>query len=231
MSKEDLRYMFIALVISTCGGIVANYFVSLNVVYIVFLSVIAVLIVTIRILHLRLRRTGIVAVYPNRGALTGKEIELISKAKKNIRVLGISHRTLWGETESFPESLIEAGEKGGAEITFLTLNPKGENLCRRARDEGGKPGTFRKEIESSIARFEELKEAHPTIKLEVYTYDIFPIWHMVIIDDNIALIGYYPARRVGAGSPLYLIKENDLSLLAPVIKCFDAIKSSGNRII
>jgi hypothetical protein len=54
---------------------------------------------------------------------------------------------------------------------------------------------------------------------------------MVIIDDKIGLIGYYPTGGSGGDAPLYLIKEDEMSLLTPFIKYFNSIKDNGKRII
>jgi hypothetical protein len=133
-------------------------------------------------------------------------------------------------------------EENSVKSTFLILNPDGNNLILKAKDEGianpdepynweVRTDIWKDEIKSKIGRFKDLKEDHPRIDLELYTYDIFPIWHMVIIDDKIGLIGYYPTGGSGGDAPLYLIKEDEMSLLTPFIKYFDTIKSGGKKII
>lgn len=243
--NEDLKYIF-SIGISIFIGVL-SYLMTLNIIYGVLLSIIVFLIVIIIIFYLSYYKkvdehlggsakhasltSFIENVYPHRGALEKeREIKLISEAKENVKVLGISHRTLWAETEDFLSSLIEIENKG-IKITFLILDPKGNNLIPKAVDEGDNPDNWKNEIKNSINRFIKLKQEHPTINLELYTYDIFPIWHMVIIDDNIGLIGYYPSGKSGSSSPLYLINKSDLSLLTPFIKCFNTIKFSGNKII
>ena len=241
--NEDLKYVLSIAISILIGGI--SYLMTLNLIYGVLLSIIVFLIILILYLsgykrvneHLvdsanQVSLTSFLEnVYPHRGALEKeREIKLISEAKENVKVLGISHRTLWAETEDFLSALMEAGYKG-IKISFLILDPNGNNLAPKAADEGDNPDNWKNEIENSINRFIKLKQDHPPINLEVYTYDIFPIWHMVIIDDNIGLIGYYPSGKSGSSSPLYLINKSDLSLLTPFIKCFDTIKFSGNKII
>lgn len=242
---KDLKYI-LSLGISILTGAL-SYLMLLNVIYGLLFSIIVFLISIIIIFYSSyykkaneesaksakraLLTSFLENTYPHRGAVQKeKEMKLISEAKKNVKILGISHRTLWAETEDFLSSLIDAGHKG-VKITFLILDPNGKNLIPKAMDEGDDPDNWKNEIKNSINRFIKLEQDHPTINLELYTYDMFPIWHMVIIDDNIALIGYYPTGKSGSSSPLYLIKKSDLSLLTPFIKCFNTIKSSGNRII
>ena len=242
--NEDLKYI-ISLGISIFAGVL-SYLISLSLIYGVLFSIIVFLILIIVILYTSYKKVKeqlgkgakqasstsfLKNIYPHRGALQKeKEIRLFSEAKRNIKVLGISHRILLAETEDFWSPLRNAGLEG-IKITFLILNPEGKNLIPKAKDEDDISEDWKNEIKNSISRFIKFKENYPTINLELYSYDIFPIWHMVIIDDNIGLIGYYPTRKSGSSSPLYLITKSDLSLLTPFIKVFNTIKSRGNRII
>ena len=230
--NEYLKYIP-PFVISILSGVLSHYIMSLKVIYGVLLSIIVFLILIIIVLYTSYLPTSFLKkVYPQRGALEKKEeLKLISEAKKSVKVLGISHRSFWAANGDFLKSLIKAGHKKDVKITFLILDPEGENLKPKAEDEGANQNHWKSEIKISIDKFKKLKQDYPIINLELYTYDIFSIWHMVIIDDETGLIGYYPTGESGSSSPLYLITKSDLSLLTPFIKCFNTIKSGGNRII
>jgi hypothetical protein len=233
--KEYMKYL-IPLVIAIVTVFLAHIM-SLSIIYGLLVAAIVFLISLIIILYLSYssnnappRQPFLVKVYPYKDASAkGKEIELISDAEEEVKILGISHKTRLAEPK-FLETLIKAGEKG-TKITFLILNPNGKNLIPKAKDEGANPRGWENDIASSIIQFEQIKQDHKRIDLEIYTYDIFPIGHMVIIDDKIGLVGYYPTGGPGGSAPLYLIKKDKLSLLTPFIKYFNSIKDSGEKII
>lgn len=228
--NEYLKYIP-PFVISILSGVLSHYIMSLKVIYGVLLSIIVFLILIIIVLYTSYLPTSFLKkVYPSKKETEWeKEINLISEAKKSVKVLGISHKTRLARPY-LEDTLIRAGEDG-VEITLLILDLNGKNLVPKANEEGADPKGWKKDIAGSIIQFEQIKRDHPRIDLELYTYDIFPIWHMVIIDDNIGLIGYYPKGKPGGKSPLYLIKEDNLSLLTPFIKYFNSIKSGGEKII
>jgi len=246
--KEYMRYFVIPLIIAIVA-VVLTYVLELSITYgvilvvsvfIISLLIISLLIILDLIKDLKHLEKGdeeasttsfIEKVYPFKVETAWeKEINLISEATNSVKILGISHRTRLAR-HRFEDTLIKAGEKG-VEITILILDHNGKNLDPKAVDEGEDPKGWEKDIASSIIKFKQIKRDHQQIKnLELYTYDIFPIWHMVIIDVDKGLIGYYPTRRPGGESPLYLIKKGDLSLLTPFIKYFNSIKDSGKRII
>jgi hypothetical protein len=242
---NDIKYVLSISVPFVVG--ILSYLTSLNVAYGILLSIIAFLVFIIVLIYssyYKMAKEQLVEkdkktllnsflenVYTHRGALQKEEeIRMISEARRDVKVLGISHRTLWADTEEFLNSLIEAGNKN-VKITFLILDPSGKNLVPKAKDEYDNPDNWKNEINSSINRFKRLKKDHPTMNLELFAYDVFPIWHMVIIDDSTGLIGYYPTGKTGSSSPLYLIKKGDLSILTSFIKYFGTLRSQGIRII
>lgn len=233
--KDDDKKYLISVLVSIVVGFV-SYLYSYNLIYGISLATIFFLILVIIIMSKNHviqngRDHGIEVTYPNRDAIQRKrELELIAQARKNVKILGISHRTLWADTEEFLDALLHAGREG-VEITFLILDPNGENIAPKASDEGDHPNNWKNDINSSISRFTQLKQDNPRLNINLYKYDVFPIWHMVIIDDDCGLIGYYPTGRPGSGSPLYLIKKSNLSILIPFLKYFESIKSEDDKII
>ena len=227
--SEDWKYLF-SIGISIFIGFL-NYLILLNVVVAVLISIIVFLISIVIILFKPSFPRFIEKIYPQRGPLEKKEeIKLISKATNDVKILGISHRTLWVEPD-FEKTLI-ATEHKDIKITILILDPEGVNLTKRAEEEGRRDSNiWKNDINGSIGTCKELKNKYQTINLELYTYDIYPIWHMVIIDDKKGLISYYPPGHAGSMSPVYVINDHDLSLLTPFIKCFNTIKDGGKKII
>lgn len=230
--KEHWQY-FIPL-ISAIVVVFLAHVLSLNMIYGVLFAIIISLVALGLIFYSSCIKDGdpphswLVKIYTSKVEKAWeKEINLISEAKDSVKILGISHRTRLARPR-FVDTLIKAGVKG-IKITILILDHKGKNLAPKANDEGAIPDSWKSHIESSIIQFEQIKQDYPRIDIELYTYDIFPIWHMVIIDDNKGLIGYYPTRSPGGESPLYLIKRDDLSLLTPFIKYFNSIKDNGKR--
>ncbi|MFF0528088.1 hypothetical protein ACFYT3_06830 [Nocardia amikacinitolerans] len=171
-------------------------------------------------------------VYESRNAASEQdEIDAIHRAKSSVKVLGISHKILWSNQSVFRDALI-AASRNRVEVTFLILDPTSDNLTLKARDEGEDPSIWINDINASIARFHDLKAKQPELRLELYTYDEFPIWHMLIIDEKIGYIGYYPTDRSASHAPLYVLERSDekYSLLVPLMKQFEHLKSTGVRL-
>jgi hypothetical protein len=150
--KEYMRYFVIPLIIAIVA-VFLTYVLELSITYgvilVVIVFIISLLIISLLIIldlikdikHLE-KGDGEVSgtsfleeVYDHRGASeTEKEINLISEARENVKILGISHRTLWANFE-FESAMIRAGENR-VKITSLILDPDGNNLNLKADDEG-----------------------------------------------------------------------------------------------
>ncbi len=172
-------------------------------------------------------------VYSNRNAASEQqEIDAILNAERSVKVLGISHKILWSNQTVFRDVLVKSG-LNDVKLTFLILDSNGSNLEKKAVDEGEEPDIWRNDISASMARFKDLKARNPQMDLEVFMYDVFPIWHMVIIDDKIGYIGYYPTNRSASHAPLYVMErhEDKYSLLNPLIKYFDNLRSNGRKVV
>ncbi|MEV0294712.1 hypothetical protein [Nocardia sp. NPDC050710] len=171
-------------------------------------------------------------LYESRNAASEQdEIDAIRGAKSSVSVLGISHKILWSNQSVFRDALI-AASLNRVQVTFLILDPDSDNLQLKARDEGEEPSIWVNDINASIARFRDLKTKQPELRLELYTYDSFPIWHMLIIDGKIGYIGYYPSDRSASHAPLYVMERADekFALLVPLMKQFEHLKSTGTRL-
>jgi hypothetical protein len=166
--KEYMRYYMkylIPLVIAIVTVFLAHIM-SLSIIYGLLVAAIVFLISLIIILYLSYssnngppRQPFIEKVYPLKGeAAWEKEINLISEATNSVKILGISHRTRLARPD-FVGTLIQAGE-ARVEITLLILDINGANLVPKAVDEGADPEGWKKDIASSIIRFEQIKREH-----------------------------------------------------------------------
>jgi hypothetical protein len=216
---------------------VVTQFLQSNLAFTIHLSVTIALFFMVIILFLRNRepsKSFLKRTYPNRNADSEQEeIKAIANAEQSVKVLGISDKILWSNQSVFRDALLECGHRRNVKLTFLLLNPEGGNLEPKAEDEGESPTVWRNDIDASIGRFKELKAKHTDLDFELILYDVFPIWHMVIIDDRIGYIGYYPTKQSASYAPLYVLEKGagNLSLLIPLIKHFNNLRDNGKKLI
>lgn len=97
----------------------------------------------------------------------------------------------------------------GSEIQFLLLNPYCDVLKEKARDEGETPDAWVNDINSSIHRLRDLAQtyARHNIKIEVKIHDLFPMWRMLILDDDKIFLNYFLSAQRGSQSPMLEINK------------------------
>ncbi|UCE07863.1 MAG: hypothetical protein JSW07_07475, partial [bacterium] len=75
-----------------------------------------------------------------------------------------------------------------------------------------------------IARqFIDIGNQYP-FNLEIRLYDEYPVWRMMLVDDETAYIGYYPKDKRGYEGPMFIFKRDEQgSLFYPMNQYFDKV--------
>lgn len=140
-------------------------------------------------------------------------LDLLKKAKTHFCFLGISARSFF-EFEDL-EDILQKKAREGCKFEFLLLDPNSEFLELKAKDENDDPIAWKSDIRAGIERLVSIGERLGTEKLDIRTYNAFPIWRGIFIDENEAYISYYPHGHRGKYSPIISVKNKDISLYDP----------------
>lgn len=160
-----------------------------------------------------------------------KEYEFIGRTKRKIVFIGIMHRSLWNYRDELERAILSVLNKN-AELKFYLSSPDSTELMKRAEDEQDIQGDWPNQIRTQISRFKDLKEKYPKLNLSVFTYDEYPVWHIIMRDEERALVGWYPIGHTGYDAPLYEMKcDVETSFFAPIERWMNSIERNAKRII
>lgn len=116
-------------------------------------------------------------------------------------------------------------------VRFLLLDPNSDQLAKAALEEekNESPRTWKGDIETQIGRLKDFAAAH-NVRIEIRTYDQFPIWRMIIVDDKKVALNYYlPATRRNS-SPTLFLEYDETGLIHAAKREFDRIWDSGKDV-
>lgn len=102
---------------------------------------------------------------------------------------------------------------------FLILDPDSPNLQRKASDEGDSAEAWRREIAATITRINDMARQYPGL-IEVRTYTEFPIWRVIFVDEQLAIVNYFPSGKQGPESPQIVLHRKGDSFFEPLYKEF-----------
>jgi hypothetical protein len=178
-----------------------------------------------------LRRMGLKKVYERRKKATDKEYEFVSGANRSLVFVGIMHRSLWNYREQLEKALLSISDRN-VEVKFYLSSPESPELRRRAADEADLADDWPEQIRLQISRFKHFKERYPTFNLSVFTYDAYPVWHIILRDDSRALVGWYPLGHTGYDAPLYEVtRDPHSSLFAPIELWLRSLERSATQVL
>ena len=157
---------------------------------------------------------GLKEIIPRKIESIQKDPTFLLDAKDNIWILGTSLRTIFWNGNPFRKYLELAGKKN-VMIKILLLNPKSEHVEQKAKEETLDEVTYRSFIDISIRELINSKN-NGIPRMELYLYDEFPVWNMIIIDNIFAKISYFPTGKDGGEAPYYVFDGNgDFNLIKP----------------
>jgi hypothetical protein len=171
---------------------------------------------------------GLKEVIPKREVEIQKDPIFLNNAKDNIWILGTSLRTIWADNFKFRKNLAEVGKN--TKIQILLLNPDSKYVRERAEIEHIAEETYRGQIVLSINAFKNFKATEKIPNMELYLYDEFPVWNMIIIDRNFAKISYFPTRKEGSEAPYYVFNgQGKCNLIEPFMIYFNKLVERSKK--
>lgn len=216
-------------------GILVNLLTKLDIYMIIIFTSVLLLITLILFFHEkfalfhRLAIIGIKKIIPPDKRRTD-EPNFLYEADTHIWILGTSLQTFWDTGNSFITHLGKVGRKNVA-IDILLLNPESEFLSEKAIDEKKSKTEYRESIETSIEKFQNFKRDKGIRHMDLYLYDDFPIWHMLIIDRKFAKISYYPYGEDASTRPYYVFdKRGKYNILDPFIMYFEKLRKKSKKV-
>jgi hypothetical protein len=169
------------------------------------------------------------ALFENKRQGERVESYLYRSAKKNVKFMTISGRSIFsGDVED-----VLKGRGKEFKLQILLYDWMADDFDDKMKAERR---TTVPEIERARRKAKEIARefcdlgTHCDLKLQIKLYKEYPIWRMLIVDEQIAYVGYYPLNKRGYEGPMFVFKkENELSLFYPTNDYFDWIwKNSGD---
>ena len=157
------------------------------------------------------------------------EAMLYREAQGSIKFMTISGRSIYdGDVE---EAL--ASKPSTFTMKLLLFDWNSSHFLAKMRDERRKTKTdieLARHKASDIARsFLNLADDHD-INVQIKLYKEYPVWRMIIVDENRAHVGYYPPGKRGYEGPLFLFDADARAgLFYPVNRQFDVLWSRSGE--
>ncbi len=170
---------------------------------------------------------GVVRLMPERR--DGRELEynFLAGATRELTLVGIIHRTFWSDKARFERALDEAVSSGACLSVYFLL-PDSENLQRRATEEHEPASDWSNQIRQTARLFKDFSRRHPDADIKMFTYDEYPVWHLVLRDQREGFIGWYAPAKHGYDSPLYHCSlDSDGGIAIPALQWFKAMQLSA----
>lgn len=170
--------------------------------YITLAALIILVIVSGRVivgLLSQLRATGTVRI-EEEGNL-GNSMTLgkaIRNARKEVDFMGIAAKRSVGEDEL--KRVLAARVGTTFRLRFLLLNPDSPAFIARAVEEHESPDTWRLELAATIDRLRRYRAAYQ-LDIQVKLSSSFPVWRLILIDDEQAWINVFLPEHRGTESP------------------------------
>jgi hypothetical protein len=148
----------------------------------------------------------LINVYPMGGH------EILKKANKNIKMLGITVN-LFVSQRNYMYMQLQRMVERGCKLQILMLNPHSPHVAYRERDENNMHLKEQIELAINIKKlfiYDIKKEYRSNVKIKLY--DAYPLYSMLIIDDNLIRVTPYLYNKKGLESPTleYINKKGGL---------------------
>lgn len=164
----------------------------------------------------QLARAGIRAVAIDRTSKLSVE-DILPSTKHTLCFWGISGKRT---TSSQPfRQWVEDLPKTQIRARFLLFDPTSSDLVRKAEDEGDNPDSWKQEIAAVLSRLSATARRFPQL-IEVRVYSEFPIWRVIFVDDQMAIVNYFPSGKQGPDSTQLVLERGRDSLYEALHKEF-----------
>jgi len=174
---------------------------------------------------------GIERIIPEKRNILQERGTFLLEASDHIWILGITLVSFWTGNDIFLDYLAQAG-RSNVMIQILLLNPESNCISSKANDENIPVDTFKNWINDSISNFINFRQKNSIKRMELYLYDEFPVWHMIIIDRERGRISHYPHGKPGNAVPYYILNaQGKYNLLEPFIMYFEQLKERSKKVI
>lgn len=155
----------------------------------------------------------------------GERVEsyLYKSAKNTIKFMTISGRSIFsGDVEEALNS-----RTAGFRLKILLYDWNATEFAVKMHDERRTTETeverARRKAREIAREFCDLGNQKP-FDLQVRLYDEYPVWRMLIVDDETAYVGFYPANKRGYEGPMFVFKRDEPgSLFYPMNQYFDKL--------
>lgn len=138
----------------------------------------------------QLRRAGILRCYPRFEKAPRFTEDIICKKEiTDLRMVGISLRSLSKDDRFI--NLLRKHTNKMARLHFLLLDPESKHLLDKAKAMGTVAESWQADVLATIGRLHDLKEG-TKFDIQVRLYDSWPLWHMYIVNEEEAWVGFYP---------------------------------------
>jgi hypothetical protein len=218
--KDLVKEAFKMLIAALPGGITS--FISDNTTLITIITLLGFALAYVVFHRAKFKHTvrniGIVDLYEPKALSTA---DALKKAITTCDFLGVSAKSTADSREVAAqfERLSLASSKH--KIRFLIMNPDAQKaISKRARDEQVNPQAWPNDMQGAIINLKTLTDKK-NIDIEIRLYDSYPLWRMVIIDNQCVYLNYaLPARKINS-SHLIKLDHSKNSLAHTFIKLYE----------
>jgi hypothetical protein len=175
------------------------------------------------------RFSGIVGVYATRSDFVSRvPIQDLFDGASDIRASGLSLNLL---CQQYGDSRLCRLLEHGTKITCLFLDPRGQSIAQREKEEGYSSGELSALTDMNIRTLNERVRrrvsAEASERLAVATYDEIIRFNIVLIDGHVCIAQpYLPAVR-GIDSPTLVMTNTDPGLFATFSEVFEWLWERG----
>jgi hypothetical protein len=183
----------------------------------------------VTVYYLQLTKYGLVRVWEARAAKFSLSQQLLSSSK-SLCFLGVSARTIMQpQVEAAIRQKLLTNHEYSIKLLLFDRNET-EKLRRRALEETGDPDTAEEWAKSMTATIQMVLRIKKSLgkageRLHIKTYRSFPVFRILIVDDNRVMVNFYATGRFPSQSPCLEVRNpsNPNSFAYCLYKHFDEL--------
>lgn len=175
-------------------------------------------------------RAEIIQTFPSQST-AAQDIRTAARQVTAIDVLAVRGLGILGLNDSLLRPELIAEPDVPRTLRVLLLSPEGEAAARRAEEINETPESFSAGIQLAEARLRELGTIAPSLTIEVYRYNIFPVWRLITLDE-IQYVSAFGQKWEGHESAVYKIAPTPQGALHRGFRrLFEQTRRTAQRII
>ena len=155
------------------------------------------------------RYSDVTAVYPSRSAFASAHpVHALFDGTHDIRAAGLSLNLL---CQQYPDGSLYQLAEGGTQLRLLLLDPDGDAIKQREREEGYQPRFLSSLNELNLGVLRRVVDRLPTDKqsnMQVAVYDETVRFNIILIDERLCIVQPYLPHSRGVESPTIVIKRD-----------------------